>query len=174
MRNLRGLLVLLICVHTSAVFGQGPTGEGDLLERMTGTWVLRGTLAKKDTTHDVTGTAILDGQYVQLHEVSREKRPDGKPQYEAVVLIGFDPKTSEYQCLWLDTTGGGGLLPTAFGRCKRNGNTLPFLFREADRTVSFSNTFSYDKDTDSWRWQLDNIRINGTRSFFGDVRLSRQ
>jgi hypothetical protein len=141
---------------------------------MVGSWVLSGTLEGKTTTHDVSVSWLLDGLYVQLHETSREKRAGGKPQYEAVVLIGIDPTTSEYQCLWLDTTGGGGLTPSAFGRGKRTSDALPFLFREADGTVSFSNTFSYDRVADSWSWRLENIGKDGTRAAFGDVRLSRK
>ena len=145
-----------------------------LLERLGGSWILHGTLAGKVTTHDVTAAWILDGLYLELHERSRETDSKGKPQYEAVILLGVDPATGEYQCLWLDSTGGGGLTSTAFGRAKRAGDSIPFLFRDADGTISFSNTFSYDRGAQAWTWQLDNVRKDGTQAPFGLVRLTRR
>ncbi len=172
MRRLLALLVLSLQARSLA--GESSAGDHAFLERLGGAWILRGTLAGKVTTHDVTAAWILDGLYLELHERSRESDAKGKPQYEAVILLGVDPATGEYQCLWLDSTGGGGLSPTAFGRGKRAGDSIPFLFREADGTISFSNTFSYDPDAQAWAWQLDNVRKDGTRVPFGRVRLTRQ
>jgi hypothetical protein len=47
------------------------------------------------------------------------------------------------------------------------------VFRERDGSVSFNNTFSYDRTTGSWSWQLDNIR-NGKAVPFGRVKLTRE
>ena len=143
------------------------------LERLSGTWVLRGTLAGKDRTHDVTAEWILGRAYLRLHEVSREKNDQGQSEYEAVVLIGWDAAAAEYQCLWLDSTGGGGLSAEGIAHGKRSGDTIPFLFKARDGSLSFNNTFSYDKDQDSWMWQMDNIQ-DGKPSPFGRVRLTRQ
>lgn len=52
-----------------------------LLEHMTGHWVLRGTIAKKPTVHDVDAAWVAQHRYLQIHEVSREKNADGQPQY---------------------------------------------------------------------------------------------
>jgi len=172
MRRLSVLLVL--CLQAPSLIGEFSATDHAFLERLGGSWILRGTLAGRVTTHDVTAAWILDGLYLELHERSREADAKGKPQYEAVILLGLDPATGEYQCLWLDSTGGGGLSPTAFGRGKRTGDSIPFLFRDADGTISFSNTFSYDTDAQAWTWQLDNVRKDGTRAPFGRVRLTRQ
>lgn len=172
---MRRLLVLLVlCVQARSLAGEPSAADHALLERLGGSWILRGTLAGKVTTHDVTAAWILDGLYLELHERSRESDAKGKPQYEAVVLLGIDPATGEYRCLWLDSTGGGGLTPSAFGRGKRAGDSIPFLFRDPDGTISFSNVFSYDTDAQAWTWQLDNVRKDGTRVPFGNVRLTRQ
>jgi hypothetical protein len=167
--------LLLLCLQARGLPAVEP-GATDhaLLERLGGSWVLRGTLARKETTHDVTASWILDGLYLQLHERSRELDSNGKPQYEAVVLLGIDPATNEYQVLWLDTTGGGGLTPSGLGRAKRDGDSMAFLFRDPDGTVSFSNKFSYDAAADAWTWELDNVRKDGTRAPFGRVRLTRK
>jgi len=170
----RLLVILVLCLQAHFLAGESSATDHAFLERLGGSWILRGTLAGKVTTHDVTAAWILDGLYLELHERSREADDKNKPLYEAVVLLGADPTTGEYQCLWLDSTGGGGLTPTAFGRGKRVGDSIPFLFRDADGTVSFSNVFSYDTDGQGWTWQLDNVRKDGTRVPFGRVRLTRQ
>src|SRR5690348_303975 len=76
-----------------------------VFHRLIGHWVLRGTMARHTTTHDVTFDWMLGHEYVQMHEVSRERATNGAPAYEAIVLFGRDPQTGEYACLWLDTTG---------------------------------------------------------------------
>src|SRR5579862_5104079 len=169
-RFLMGLLALVLCSQASLA-AAASAADHALLDRLSGSWVLRGTLAGKTTTHDVTGTWILDGRYLQLHERSRDTDAKGKPQYEAVVLLGVDEAAAEFQILWLDSTGGGGLTPSAFGRGRRAGDSIPFLFRDADGTVSFSNVFSWDAAAQAWTWQLDNVKKDGAYVPFGKVRL---
>ncbi|HEX4440358.1 MAG TPA: DUF1579 family protein [Thermoanaerobaculia bacterium] len=172
-RLLVACLVVLGLPPRSLAAAANPADHA-LLDQLAGSWVLRGTLAKKTTTHDVTGAWILDGLYLQLHERSREMDAKGKPQYEAVILLGIDEATGEYQVLWLDSTGGGGLTSSAFGRGKRAGDSIPFLFRDPDGTISFSNVFAYDAAAREWTWQLDNVHKDGTHVPFGRVRLTRR
>jgi hypothetical protein len=169
-----GLIALFaICSFARAAVGQPAPVNDTLLERLAGTWVLRGTIAHKDTTHDIVSEWVLGHQYLRIHERSREKDGKGQAQYEAIVFIGWDAASAEYQCLWLDSTGGGGLSGQAIARGKRSGDTIPFLFKEPDGSVSFNNTFSYDKASDSWAWHMDNVQ-NGKPVPFGRVRLTRQ
>jgi hypothetical protein len=160
---------LLAC---SAICQPAPVKD-PLLERLVGAWVLRGTIAGKDTTHDIVAEWVLGRQYLRIHERSREKDGKGQAQYEAIIFIGWDAAAAEYQCLWLDSTGGGGLSAEAIARGKRSGDAIPFLFRERDGSISFSNTFSYDKGSDSWEWHMDNVQ-NGKPVPFGRVRLTRR
>ncbi len=147
--------------------------QDPLLERLAGAWVLRGTIAKKQTTHDVVAEWVLGHQYLRIHETSREKDDKGRAQYEAIVTIGWDEQASEFQCLWLDSTGGGGIVGWAIGHGKRNGDEIAFLFRDRDGTLSFNNTFAYDKASDAWTWRMDNLR-DGKAIPFGRVTLTRQ
>ncbi len=168
----RPLAPLLAACLALPLLGQGAPLRDPLLERLAGTWVLRGTLAGKATTHDVTVAWELGHQYLALRERARELDAQGRSQYEALVLLGWDAATEEYQCLWLDTTGGGGLAPQFIGLGKRRGEAIPFQFRERDGRLSFTNTFAYDQATDTWTWALDNIR-DGKAVPFGRVTLSR-
>lgn len=143
-----------------------------VFERLIGRWVLRGTIARQPTTHDVTFTWMLGQRYVQMHEVSRERNRDGTPAYEAVVLFARDPKTGEYGCMWLDNTGVSVFEPQGVGRGAAAGDSVPFLFRYTD-TDSFHTTFVYDGRTDSWQWHMDNDSA-GVRRPFARVTLTRR
>lgn len=148
------------------------TSQEPLLDRVVGTWVLHGTVEGKETTHDVTAEWILRHEYVQLHEVSREKDAQGLPQYEAIVLIEWNPKSSEYACLWLDTTSGGALFTQVIGQGKREGDKIPFLFKGSDGSI-FHNTFVYNSANDSWQWILDGEE-KGKLQPFARLELKRR
>lgn len=165
--------ILVFCFMACSAICEAAPINDPLLEHLVGKWVLRGTIAGKQTTHDVVTEWFLNHQYLRIHEISREKNDKGQPQYEAVVLIGRDEVALEYQCLWLDSTGGGGLTAQAIAHGKRSGDAIPFLFRERDGGISFNNTFSYDKSNNSWSWQLDNVQ-NGKAIPFGRVKLTRE
>ncbi|HEX9010038.1 MAG TPA: hypothetical protein VF804_06705 [Holophagaceae bacterium] len=165
--------LLAACCLALPLLGQGAPLRDPLLEHLAGTWVLRGTLAGKATTHDVTVAWELGHQYLTLRERARELDAQGRSQYEALVLLGWDAAAGEYQCLWLDTTGGGGLAPQSIGLGKRTGEAIPFQFRDRDGRLSFTNTFAYQKATDTWTWALDNIQ-DGKAIPFGRVTLSRR
>jgi hypothetical protein len=87
-----------------------------LFDRLIGRWVLAGTIARRHTTHDVTFEWMLGREYVQMHEVSRERAPTGTPAYEAVVMFGRDPRSGEYACLWMDNTAATAFDPAGVGR----------------------------------------------------------
>lgn len=165
--------LLGLCFFAGVALGQPAPLEDPLLERLSGAWVLRGTIAGQTTTHDVAAEWVLGHEYLKIHEVSREKDGKGLPQYEAIVLVGWDARAAQYQCLWLDSTAGGGLSAQAIGLGKRAGDTIPFLFREADGRVSFDNTFAYERASDAWTWRMDNVQ-NGKAVPFGRVRLTRR
>jgi hypothetical protein len=143
-----------------------------LFDRLVGHWVLRGTIAGQSTTHDVAFDWMLGREYVQMHEVSRERTPDGAPVYEAVVLFGRDPRSGEYACLWLDNTGAGAFDQQGIGRGSVAGDSVPFVFHDTP-PASFHTTFVYDHATDSWQWHMDNDSA-GVRRRFARVTLTRR
>jgi len=142
-----------------------------LLEKMTGHWVLRGTIANEQTTHDVDAEWVLDKEYIQIHEVSREKDAGGKPKYEAIVHVVWDPKVGEYACLWLDTTGVATFPEAGVGRARPSGDAIRFRF--TDPTGGINTTFAYDRANDSWSWSIDNDD-KGKITPFARVTLTRK
>lgn len=142
-----------------------------LFDRLAGHWVLQGTIADQQTTHDVDAELVLNGEYIRMHEVSREKTAGGVAAYEAIVLVGWDEKAGEYRCLWLDTTGAGGLVPDAIASATPEPDRLPFVFRIGGDV--FRTTFIYDSAHDSWRWMMD-ADERGTLRPFARVTLTRR
>jgi hypothetical protein len=173
MKFLLGLLAIVLCSFTRPAFAESTVYSDPLLDHLIGTWVLRGNIAHRPTTHDVVAEWVLGHEYVRLHEVSREKDAKGNPAYEAIVLIGSGRPSHDYACLWLDTTGGGGLAPEGIGHAIHAVGEIPFAFSDGTGKVSFRNTFVYHKNTHSWEWIMDNV-LDGKLIPFGRVTLTRQ
>ena len=165
------IFALALLCAPGAAFGQGLHPDS-LFARLVGRWVLRGTIARQQTVHDVTFAWMLGREYVQMHEVSRERASNGTPAYEAVVLFGRDPKTGAYACLWMDNTGAAAFPPEGTGRGFVTGDSIAFLFPYTAAT-SFHTTFIYDHVRDAWRWHMDNDSV-GVRTPFARVTLTRR
>jgi hypothetical protein len=165
------ILALTIMASFSAS-AQQPTHPDPLLDRMTGHWILHGTLAGRETTHDIESNWVLNHEYVRIHETSREKNAQGQTAYEAIVFIEWDESTRQYKCMWLDSTAGGGLSAQTIAEGKRSGDEIAFVFRSPDGS-SIHTTFAYNKTTDTWLWLIDNEQ-GGKLTPFAHVKLVRK
>jgi hypothetical protein len=170
MRKVVIFALTLLCAP-AGLFAQGLHPDS-LFPRLVGHWVLRGTIARQQTVHDVSFEWLLGREYVQMHEVSREQAPTGTPAYEAVVLFGRDPRTGAYACMWMDNTASAAFPPEGTGRGSVTGDSIPFLFNYTP-TTSFHTTFVYDGAKDSWQWHMDNDSA-GVRRPFARVTLTRR
>ena len=159
-----------LAIVAAAVAQAPPTP--DLLEHLSGHWVLRGTITGQATTHDVDAEWVLNRGYLRLHEVSREKDASGNPQYEAIVFFSRDRKTGEYSCLWLDTTSNAGLSNSGVAHGKASGNEIPFVFFPNSKQ-EFHNRFAYDVASDSWTWTMDGVE-GGKTVPFARLKLTRK
>ena len=170
---MRGVLVfaLVAACAPATLSGQGLHPDS-LFATLVGRWVLSGTIAHQPTVHDVTFEWLLGREYVQMHEVSRDRGPDGRPAYEAVVIFGRDPTTGAYACLWLDNTGAAAFPPEGTGRGVVVGDSVAFVFPYSAST-SFHTTFVYDRAPDAWQWHMDNDSA-GVRRPFARVTLVRR
>ena len=99
-RNLAVLALLVLASFSTSA--QRPTRKDLLLDRLTGSWILQGTIAGEETTHDIESEWVLNHEYLRLHETSHEKNAQGQPAYEAIVIIEWNESSGEYRCLWLD------------------------------------------------------------------------
>jgi len=144
----------------------------NLFDRLAGHWVLDGTIHGAHTIHDIDADAVLNGGYIRLHEVSREKDARGSAAYEAVVYISVDGESGDYTCLWLDSTTSGGLSPSGIGRAHPDGQSIPFVFTAGNGDL-FRTTFEYTPESDSWRWRMD-TESNGRVEPFARATLTRR
>jgi len=165
-------ILALLFITSFSASAQQPAAKDPLLDHLAGSWILQGTIAGHQTTHDIESEWVLGHEYLRLHETSREKNAQGQPAYEAIIFIEWDDTAHEYRCLWLDSTGGGGLAaPTAQG--KRGNDEITFLFRDKDRDSGVNTTFVYNKSADTWDWLIDNEDA-GKRTSFARVKLARK
>ncbi len=134
---------------------------------------MRGDLAGGKVVHDVTIDRILDGRYVRIHELSREKTPSGKPEYEAWIHLAWDKDKREFAVMWLDNTATTNFSADGVGHAKPVGNKIPIIWKLADGS-GIHNTFAYESSTDTWTWKIDNIEKSGKASPFGRVTLMRR
>ena len=175
------MAVLVLSVLSLASIQQSDADAADaLLDHLAGRWAMTGTLGGKQAAHEVDARWVLNREYIEFHEVSRDRRPDGSPAYEAIIFLGWHATTSEFMCLFLDNTIGGGLSPEGIARGKRVGNSIPVVFacRSGEcppglsARESLQTTFDYDRSTDTWRLTIDDI-VDGKTTRFGDMKLSR-
>jgi len=171
MKSFLKFIVLFVLVFPTVAKSQSAFQPDSLLNKMIGKWTLRGTIDEQETTHDVNVERVLNGQYVQLKEVSREKDEKGNPLYTAIVYLTWLETKNEYNCLWLDNTSNVGLSNGIIGHAKQNGDKIEFLFKYSD-TVQFHTTFLYDRGTDTWHWLMD-AENNEKSEPFARVKLTR-
>lgn len=173
MKNaVRNILTIFISVVTLSLVSQSQAIHDPLLDHFTGNWVLQGTIAGRETTHDIESEWVLNHQYIRFHELSRDKTGTGQAAYEAIVFIGLDPASGEYSCLWLDSTAGTGLSGQGIGHGKRSGDEIAFLFQGKDGS-KFHTTFIYAPATDTWQWIMDGEE-GGKMAPFARVKLTRK
>ena len=170
MRKVVMVAVVLMCAPVD-LFGQALNADS-LFQRLVGHWVLRGTIAHQQTVHDVTFEWLLGHTYVQMYEVSRERKPSGTPAYEAVVIFGRDRGTGAYACVWMDNTAAAAFPPEGTGRGFVAGDSIAFLFPYT-ATTRFHTVFVYYHANDSWQWHMDNDS-SGVRRPFARVTLTRR
>ena len=168
--RIRRLLSPLILCSATVAFAQQPPVNSPLLDHLVGRWVLQGTIAGQNTTHDVNAEWVLEHHYLQIHEVSRQKNSKGEPQYQATIYVGWNEATKEYACVWLDDFGG--LASESIGVASPKENELLFVFKDEKGEVTFKNEFVYDAKANTWEWHMDNV-ANGVAKPFGRVKLAR-
>jgi hypothetical protein len=168
--NARLLALGALCIAASSA-AQQPTFRDTTLDKLVGEWVMQGMMQGKETTHDISVEWVNQHQYLCLHEVSRETKPDGTPAYEATVYIGWDASTKEYAILWLDVYGS--ITEESLGYAKSGQKNLAFLFTYRDGT-KFHTTFTPGATAETWTMTMDNESKQGTLKPFARVTLTRK
>lgn len=170
MKSLARIILFLILTCPVTANSQQTFQPDSLLNKLIGKWELRGTIAGKEIIHDVEAKRVLNGQYIQLMEVSRDKDEQGKPNYDATVYFCWQESKKQYFCLWLDNTSNEGITNNVIGKARQNGDKIEFVFsyKNGER---FHNTFLYDRNSNSWQWKLDSEK-KGELHPFARVKLT--
>jgi hypothetical protein len=172
MERIRSFIFAVIFLVPYIGNAQHHRSPDSLLDKLIGNWVLTGTIAGKQTTHDVHGQRVLNGQYLQLTETSREKDKDGHPAYDATVFFCWQESRGRFFCLWLDNTSNEGITNKVIGEAKQNDDKIELVFTYQDGT-RFFNSFLYEESSDTWQWLL-NGEENGRLKPFANVKLTKQ
>jgi hypothetical protein len=154
----------------SPAFAQQATFNDPLVDHLAGRWVLTGQMNKGSVTHDITADWVLAHQYLELHEISREKNKDGSPAYQATVFIGWDAKKRIYDCAWLDDYGS--ISTQSLGYAKPSGDSIAFVFQDRDDPGSFDTTFTWHPRDGAWSMDMDQV-TDGKSSVFARTVLIR-
>lgn len=162
-------VAMLLAARISAA--QQPPVDSSLLDHLAGKWVMQGTVGKQAVTHDLEAEWSLQHHYLRFRETSRDKNAKGEPQYDAIVFIGWNQKTGQYSCVWLDVYGG--LTTESIGVATPKEDELAFVFTNEQGEKSFTNTFMYDAKTNTWDNRLDNI-VKGAAQPFARFKLTKQ
>ena len=170
MKALISLILLLVMFVPATLKAQQLPDS--LLNKLIGNGTLNGIIDGQKTIKDIDLQRVLNGQYVQLKEVSREKDQKGNPLYEAIVYICWEESKKQYSCLWLDNTSNGGISNGIIGRANQNGDKIELIFKYGD-TNQFHTTFLYDKGTNTWQWLMDGEE-NGKLQSFARVILTKK
>jgi hypothetical protein len=164
------VLLAAIFVSLTSMAQQAPISSS-LLDHLAGKWMLQGTVGKQPTTHDLDAEWVLQHHYLRFREVSRQQNDKGEPQYDATVFIGWNEKTRQYACVWLDVYGG--LTTESIGVATPKENELAFVFTDEHGETSFTNTFIFDPKTNTWEDRLDNV-VKGEAKPFARFKATKR
>jgi hypothetical protein len=165
-------LVLLATVFVSlTVTAQQAPVNSPLLDHLAGKWLMQGTVGKQAATHELDAEWALQHHYLRFREASREKNDKGEPNYDSTVFIGWNEKTKQYACVWLDVYGG--LATESIGIATPKENELAFVFTDEHGETNFTNTFLYDPKTNTWDNRLDNV-VKGEAKPFARFKMTKQ
>ena len=112
MKNVLKLpMVLLLLMLSAPLHAQdstrGKTLNDALLDKLVGDWKVERKFGNGRTATNLVHVEwVLQHHYLRFHEVSQDKNDKGEPQYDATVFIGWNEKTKQYACVWLDVYGG--------------------------------------------------------------------
>ncbi len=138
-----------------------------LLERMVGSWELRGDMGSIPLHQRVEAEWALGGRYVEMRCTQIGAPPDATP-YEAVYHIGYQPSSGRMVMHLLDSTGVAAERSVGTGVPEAEGVTFTFAYAGGP----FTNRFAYDAARDSWSHQLTATRA-GRPAPFATKRLTR-
>jgi hypothetical protein len=148
--------------------GAGVTFEDPLLDHLVGTWAVSGTIVGRPVQHRVTADWVLGHQFLRIHETSIVMA-NGKPDYEANPMIGYDHASERYVEHWIDVFGGR--FSETLGYGTRSGDAIELVFEYPDGP--FHSVLAWDSARAQWHWTMRQRDAAGKWSSFADLTLTK-
>ena len=144
-----------------------PSLKDPFLDNFVGDWSVARKMGNGRTIEStVRGEWVLKHQFIQLHCGAGGQAPE----YEALVLIGFDEGAKSYVCHWIDVFGGH---YSGVGRGKLDPNLLGVEFEFDSKEGSLMNKFVFDPETKSWA-SLIRQEENGQWKTFAEEKWTKK
>ncbi len=169
-RTIGSLCLIVLWAATSshaAEQSQGRSGRLDdsFLENLVGNWQISRRIRGTVVRNTLKAEWVLQHTFVQLHM----RDVADPPQYEALVLIGYDASGQRYVAHWCDNFGAQ---YSAVGYGKRVGNVIDFVFSYPDGP--FHNRFSWVPARSAWVFLMEAEGKDGKRTFFAEDTVKKE
>ena len=148
--------------------GPNKVFHDDLLDNLQGRWRVTGPVVSKPRELDLTAEWVLNHQFLLVHQKDAAP-PEGKIPYDALIYIGYDNASERYVVHWIDIFGGRVSETLGFGT--RAGNSIKFNFEYPDGP--FHNTFTWNPETKTWHFFLEQKNTEGKWGTFADQTASK-
>lgn len=123
------------------------------LDGLVGRWLLTGQMGQTELKQEVEARWVLGETFVEMRFSQAE------PPYEALYLLGKDPKSGRYVFHLFDSFGVSD--EYRFGTGDLDGDRIPFSFLYTSGL--FHNTLTHCAD--GWTWTLEYEADGGRRNF---------
>lgn len=140
------------------------------LDKLTGSWFLTGSMGSTELRQKVVARWVIQGQFLEVHCLEEGSTYQDRPFYEAIYILGYDGQSGEYSMHLFDTFGEGYARTIGVGR--RHKHSVEFLFEYPNGL--FSNTFTWDRETDTWEMLLRQKEPSGEWKIFATKKLARE
>ena len=152
---------LLITVFISlTTIGQNSENAADgrfhdtLLNHFVGKWIVSGTVHGQEFKNiDLQVEWVLNHQFLQIHEKSRDIVPWLQTFYESLLFIGYDQPNNRYVAHLMNVMGGDNQLAyLLFGKRANNEINLVSQFTDSASGSFDSESFIWQPESKSWHW----------------------
>jgi Protein of unknown function (DUF1579) len=140
----------------------------ELLDNLQGKWKIYGIIMGKPREMELTAEWVLNHQFLFVHEQDAAT-VEGKQSYDANIYIGYDNASERYVIHWIDIFGGR--FSETLGYGTRSGSSIKFVFEYPDGP--FHNTFTWNPETKTWRFLLEQKNAEGKWTVFADQTANK-
>lgn len=140
----------------------------ELLDNLQGRWKVMGTIRGQPREMELSAEWVLNHQFLLVRERDANAM-EGKLSYEAQIYIGYDNASERYVVHWIDIFGGRFSETLAYGQRSTNG--IKFVFEYPDGP--FHNTFTWNPESKTWHFLLEQKNAEGKWTVFADQTASK-